>query len=89
MYIWRPNEPKSILSMKALYKILFIVLTVSFALSGASCSKKNHGFSYRNDPKRSSTSYDPVARKSHPVRKKYVVSGKRKTILGHEKPLSN
>jgi hypothetical protein len=89
MYIWRPNKPKSVLSMKALYKILLIVLSVSFVLAGASCSSKKHGFNYKSDPKRGATSYDPVARKNQPVRKKFIVNGKRKAILGHEKPLSN
>ncbi len=73
--------------MKALLKIIIILLTVSFAFANSSCSKKNHGFNYKSDPKHGATSYDPAARKHQPVRKKYVVSGKRKTILGHEKPL--
>jgi uncharacterized lipoprotein YehR (DUF1307 family) len=73
--------------MKALVKITLILLTISFSLSSSSCSKKNHGFKYSSDVKRSGTSYDPVATKHQPIRKKYIVNNKRKTILGHEKPL--
>lgn len=72
--------------MKALLKVMFILLTVSFAFANTSCSKKSHGFNYTSNQKKSSTSYSAVETKHQPVRKKYIVSGKRKTILGHEKP---
>lgn len=73
--------------MKAIVKIVLLILTISFSLSNISCSKKSHGFNYKSDPKRGASSYDPAATKHEPVRKKYVVSNKRKTILGHEKPI--
>lgn len=73
--------------MKAFIKVVIILLSISFAMVNTSCSKKSSGFAYKSNPKRSATSYDPVARKHAPIRKKYVVSGKRKTILGHEKPM--
>ena len=73
--------------MKSLIKVAMILLFFSFAMSSSSCSKKSRGFNYSADPKRGATSYDPVSSKHQPVRKKYIVSGKRKTILGHEKPL--
>ena len=73
--------------MKARFNILILILSLTLSVIGSSCSKKNHGFKYSSDPKPGATSYDPAARKSQPVRKKYIVSGKRKLILGHEKPL--
>ncbi len=73
--------------MKALVKIALLLLTISISLSSTSCSKKNHGFKYSSDPKRGATSYDPVSTKHQPIRKKYIVNSKRKTILGHERPL--
>ena len=73
--------------MKALVKIHHLILTISFSLTNTSCSKKNHGFNYKSDPKRGASSYDPAATKHNPVRKKYIVNNKRKTILGHEKPI--
>ena len=73
--------------MKALVKIVILILTISFSLANTSCSKKNHGFNYKSDPKRGASSYDPAATKHNPVRKKYIVNNKRKTILGHEKPI--
>jgi hypothetical protein len=72
--------------MKTKINILLILLTISFSLSNTSCSKKNHGFKYSSDPKRGASSYDPATTKHQPIRKKYIVSGKRKTILGHETP---
>ncbi|MFK5855037.1 MAG: hypothetical protein QM503_02825 [Bacteroidota bacterium] len=73
--------------MKTIIKIIFLFLTVSFSVSNTSCSKKNHGFKYSSDPKHGASSYDPVATKHQPIRKKYIVNSKRKTILGHDKPL--
>lgn len=73
--------------MKVPIKLIILVLTISFSLANTSCSKKNHGFNYKSDPKRGASSYDPVATKHNPVRKKYIVNNKRKTILGHEKPI--
>lgn len=75
--------------MKTLVKIIILVLSISFSLSNSSCSKKSHGFNYSSDPKRGASSYDPVATKHNPIRKKYIVNNKRKTILGHEKPLKS
>ncbi len=72
--------------MKPLIKLLIIFLTISFSISSTSCSKKNHGYKYSNGPKYGASSYDPVARKDHPVRKKYIINNKRRNILGHEKP---
>ena len=80
------NKPKSELNMKTLVKIIILVLAVSFSIANTSCSKKSHGYSYSSDQKRSASSYNAASRKDQPVRKKYVVSGKRKTILGHEDP---
>lgn len=73
--------------MKAMVKVIFLFLIISFTMVSTSCSKKSHGFKYKSDPRRGATSFDPVEKKHYPVRKKYIVSGKRKTILGHEKPL--
>ncbi len=87
MYIWPPNKPKFESSMKAFLRVVIILLTVSFAFANTSCSKKSHGFNYKSDPKQGATSYDPVATKHQPVRKKYIVNSRRKTILGHEKPI--
>ncbi len=72
--------------MKAILKVLIILLTISFAMANASCSKKSHGFNYSSNTKRSATSYSAVETKHQPVRKKYIVNGKRKTILGHQTP---
>lgn len=73
--------------MKALLKVLIIILAFSFSVANTSCSKKSAGFAHKTEPRRGATSYDPVTTKHQPVRKKYIVSGKRKTILGHQKPL--
>ena len=81
-----PLVTKIDLKMKTIINITLIFLAISFSLSSTSCSKKNHGFKYSSDPKRGASSYDPAATKHQPVRKKYIVSGKRKTILGHETP---
>ena len=75
--------------MKALVKIIILVLTISFSLSNTSCSKKNHGYKYSAEPKHGASSYDPAATKHKPVRKKFIINNKRKTILGHEKPLKS
>ena len=83
------NKPNFELKMKALVKILFLILTISFILTGTSCSKKSHGFNYKSDPKRGASSYDPAATKHAPIRKKYIINNKRKIILGHEKPLKS
>ncbi len=72
--------------MKTTIKIVILFLIISFSFSVTSCSKKSHGFSYRSDPKHGASSYDPVARKHQPVRKKYIVNNNRKPILGHVKP---
>lgn len=69
--------------MKAFVKILIIVLAVSFSLANTSCAKKSHAFRSNSG---TTSSYDPVATKHQPVRKKYIVNNKRKTILGHETP---
>lgn len=73
--------------MKTIVKVVIIVLTVSFTMVNASCSKKSHAFKSNSSAKSNSTSFDAVSTKHQPVRKKYIVSGKRKTILGHEKPI--
>lgn len=72
--------------MKTLIKITLVLLTISFSMSNTSCSKKSSGFKYSSDPKRGASSYDPAATKHQPVRKKYIVSGKRKNILGNQTP---
>lgn len=73
--------------MKNLVKIIIVVLAISFSFAITSCTKKSHGFNYKSDPKRGASSYDPAATKHYPVQKKYIISSKRKTILGHQKPL--
>jgi hypothetical protein len=73
--------------MKAFVKIIILVLAISFSLASTSCTKKSHGFNYKSDPKRGASSYDPAATKHYPVQKKYIISRKRKTILGHQRPL--
>ncbi|MBC8319500.1 MAG: hypothetical protein H8E34_02125 [Bacteroidetes bacterium] len=72
--------------MKALIKVLILILTISFSLTYSSCSRKSHGFNYKSDPKSGATSYDPVVTKHKPIRKKFILNNKRKTILGHSKP---
>ena len=75
--------------MKALVKITILVLAISFSFASTSCTRKSHGFNYKSDPKRGASSYDPAATKHYPVRKKYIISSKRKAILGQEKPLKS
>lgn len=72
--------------MKAIIKTLVLILVISFTMVATSCSKKSSAFSHSSNARHNSTSYDPVQRKSQPVRKKYIVNGKRKAILGHEIP---
>jgi len=78
--------PKLELNMKAIVKVMIIVLSISFAMINSSCSKKSHAFSSKSSSKSSSISYSAVESKPQPVRKKYIVGGKRKIILGHETP---
>ena len=67
--------------MKVLYKVLVAVLIVTFAASFSSCSKKTYGSKSKN----SASSIDPVTTKNEPVRKNYIIPGKKKKILGTQK----
>lgn len=72
--------------MKAFVKVVFILLTISFAMVNTSCSKKSQAFSSKSTARHNAPSYSAVETKHQPVRKKYIVSARRKTILGNEKP---
>lgn len=80
-------KPKFELNMKAFVKVVMILLTISFAMVNTSCSKKSQAFSSKSTARNNAPSYSAVDSKQQPVRKKYIVNGKRKTILGHDKPL--
>ena len=73
--------------MKGIIRIILFLLIVSLSGSLSSCSKKSAGFKYPAHRKAGATSYDPVATKHAPVRKKYVINQHRGNILGHKKPL--
>lgn len=73
--------------MKTFLKAVFVILIASSMVITPSCSKKNQSFNHQARKNASASSYDPVSRKHYPPRKKYIVPGKKKTILGHEKPL--
>ena len=68
--------------MKVLYKVLVAVLIVTFAASFSSCSKKSYA---SKSKKNSASSIDPVTSKNEPVRKNYIIPGKKKKILGTQK----
>ena len=72
--------------MKPILKIVIVLIVLSFAFATTACSKKSHGYKYSSSARHSGSSYDPVATKHQPVRKKYIIGGQRNRILGQEKP---
>lgn len=72
--------------MKVFLRTITLTLAVVFMVSVSSCSKKN--YSSKSYAKRgsSSSTIDPVTKKSEPVRKTYIVPQKKKKVLGQEKP---
>ena len=67
--------------MKVIAKIIVVVMVIAFMAPLSSCSKKTY-----SSKRTSSSTIDPVTRKSEPVRKTYVVPAKKKKILGQNKP---
>ena len=71
--------------MKAIVKILLAVFIVGSVASLSSCSKNNYSHNYKKRRHSSSPTIDPVAQKSKPLRKTFVVPDKKKPILGQKK----
>lgn len=71
--------------MKVLSKILLAVFFVSLVLTFSSCSKNTYSHNYNKKRNSGSSTIDPVSQKSEPIRKNYIVPGKRKRILGQQK----
>ena len=72
--------------MGILKKLVFFVIVILFTVSLSNCSKNNFSHNYQAKSRGSSPTIDPTSRKTTPVRKKYVVKGGKKRILGQEKP---
>ncbi|MFA5418215.1 MAG: hypothetical protein WC341_07115 [Bacteroidales bacterium] len=72
--------------MKGIIKIVIFVLIVVTSGSFSSCSRKSTGFTHSSSNAGKGSSYDPVAPKNYPVRKKFVINQRRAVILGHKKP---
>jgi hypothetical protein len=77
---------KDVMHMKVSSKIALVVLVIAFAVPFSSCSKKTFGGKNYASRNTASPTIDPVTKKSEPVRKNYVIPGKRKKILGQNKP---
>ena len=73
--------------MKGVVRVILFVLVFSLLGVFSACSKKSAGFKYPAHRSAGASSYDPVARKSQPVRKKFIINARRESILGHKKPL--
>ena len=67
--------------MKVFAKIIVAVMVIAFMIPMSSCSKKTY-----SSRRSSSSTIDPVTRKSEPVRKTYMIPAKKKKILGQNKP---
>jgi hypothetical protein len=79
-------EPKPVFNMKTFLKIVAAVLIISSTVTFTSCSKSTYGHNYHAKSRGSSSTIDPLSRKSQPVRKKYIINNKRRRILGNETP---
>jgi len=79
-------EPKPVFNMKTFLKIVAAVLIISSTVTFTSCSKSTYGHKYHAKSRGSSSTIDPLSRKSQPVRKKYIINNKRRRILGNETP---
>jgi len=75
-----------VFKMKTFLKIVAAVLIVSSTVTFTSCSKSSYSHQFHAKSRGSSTSIDPLSRKSQPVRKKYIINNKRRRILGNETP---
>ena len=75
--------------MKMFLKIFAAVLIVSSTVTFTSCSKSTYGNKSYGKSRGSSSTINPVSRKSQPVRKKYIINNHRRRILGNEKPATN
>lgn len=71
--------------MKSIVKILLAVFVLGLAVSFTSCSKNNFSHNYNKRRHSNAPTIDPVAQKSKPLRKTFVVPEKRKPILGQKK----
>ena len=72
--------------MRILKKLVFFAVVIVLTITLTNCSKNNFSHKYQAKSRGSAASIDPVTKKSAPVRKNYIVPGKRKRILGQEKP---
>jgi hypothetical protein len=72
--------------MKGIIKVVIFVLIVFASGSFSSCSRKSTGFAHSPSKAAKGSSYDPVASKNYPIRKKFIINQRRAEILGHKKP---
>lgn len=72
--------------MGILKKLVFLVVVIVFTITLSNCSKNNFSHNYQAKSKGSAASIDPVTKKGTPVRKNYIISGKKKKILGQQNP---
>jgi hypothetical protein len=71
--------------MKSFLKIILAVFIIAFGFSLSSCSKNNFSHNYNKKRHSSAPTIDPVAHKSKPLRKTFIVPEKKKPILGQQK----
>jgi PBP1b-binding outer membrane lipoprotein LpoB len=71
--------------MKSFPKILLAAVILAFVFILSSCSKNNFSHNYNKKRHQSSSSIDPVAHKSKPLRKTFIIPDKKKPILGQQK----
>jgi uncharacterized lipoprotein YehR (DUF1307 family) len=72
--------------MGILKKLFFLFVVIVFTITLSNCSKSNFSHKYQAKSKGSAASIDPVTKKAAPVRKNYIIPGKKKKILGQENP---
>lgn len=72
--------------MGNLKKLVFLVVVIVLSITLSNCSKSNFSHNYRAKSMGSSSSIDPVSKKTTPVRKNYIIAGKKRKVLGQEKP---
>ena len=70
--------------MKVLSKIILAVSVISL-IGFSSCSKNSYSHNYNKKRGSGSSTINPVAQKKEPVRKNFVIPGKKKKILGEQK----
>ena len=85
-YTFASLNQKAPAKMNMLKKLTLLASILITAVLISSCSKSTFSHNYQARSRASASHIDPVTKKTTPVRKNYIIPGKRKRILGQEKP---